>query len=67
MRKQSIELHHGFLEANFGFDWLNHQVVDWVQRIAIFLQKTQTGQLNWNILGIAGTLLIVLALLWSYQ
>jgi NADH-quinone oxidoreductase subunit L len=67
MRKQSIELPHEFFDASFGFDWLNYQVVDWIQRIAIFLQKTQTGQLNWNILGIVGALLIVLALLWSYQ
>jgi NADH-quinone oxidoreductase subunit L len=74
--KQSVDLHDALsmegrfsslFETSFGFDWLNQQVTDWVQRIAIFLQKTQTGQLNWNILGIAGALLIVLALLWSYQ
>jgi LPXTG-motif cell wall-anchored protein len=30
------------------------------------LQKTQTGQLNWNVMGILGALLVVLAfLLWS--
>jgi NADH-quinone oxidoreductase subunit L len=53
------------VETSFGFEWLNHQAADQVRRIAAFLQKTQTGQLNWNILGIAGTLVIVLALLWQ--
>lgn len=76
MTKQASEFHRMFsterrfdalFETSFGFDWLNQQVTDWVGRIAMFLQKTQTGQLNWNILSIAGALLIVLALLWSYQ
>jgi NADH-quinone oxidoreductase subunit L len=76
MTEQASEFHRKFsterrfdalFETSFGFDWLNQQVTDWVGRIAMFLQKTQTGQLNWNILGIAGALLIVLAVLWSYQ
>jgi NADH-quinone oxidoreductase subunit L len=52
------------VETSFGFEWLNQQVVNQTRRIATFLQKTQTGQLNWNIFGIAGALLIVLVLLW---
>lgn len=50
-------------ESSFGFEWINRQVVAGVQRLAAILQKTQTGQLNWNILGIVGALLIVLAIL----
>lgn len=76
MEKQSVDLHDALsiegsfstlFETSFGFGWLNQQVTNCVGRIAMFLQKSQTGQLNWNILGIAGALLIVLALLWSYQ
>ena len=51
-------------ESGFGFESLNRQLVAWTQHIAAILQKTQTGQLNWNILGIAGALLIVLVVLW---
>ena len=53
-----------FAESGFGFEPLNRQFVAWTQRSAVLLQKTQTGQLNWNILGIAGALLMVLTLLW---
>jgi hypothetical protein len=52
------------VESGFGFEPLNGQVAAWVQRTASFVQKTQTGQLNWNILGIVAALLTVLALLW---
>lgn len=51
-------------ESGFGFEPLNRQLVAWTQRTATILQKTQTGQLNWNILGIAGALLMVLVVLW---
>jgi NADH-quinone oxidoreductase subunit L len=51
-------------ESGFGFEPLNRLVVDWTSRSATILQKTQTGQLNWNILGIAGALLMVLVVLW---
>jgi LPXTG-motif cell wall-anchored protein len=33
-------------------------------RIAAQLSATQTGELNWNILGIIGALLVVLVVLW---
>lgn len=51
-------------EGSFGFESLNRQLVILTQRTAAILQKTQTGQLNWNILGIAGALLMVLVVLW---
>ena len=45
---------------------MNHFVVDTVSKFAENLRATQTGQLNWNILGIIGALFIVLAmLLWG--
>jgi len=43
-------------EADFGFERLN-------QRIVAALRVTQTGLLNWNVLGIVGGLVIVLAVL----
>lgn len=50
--------------ASFGFEPLNRGVVYGVERAAFLLQKTQTGQMNWNILGIIGALLMVLVILW---
>ncbi|MBK9210733.1 MAG: hypothetical protein IPL71_21600 [Anaerolineales bacterium] len=45
---------------------MNHFVVNTVSKFAESLRATQTGELNWNILGIIGALFIVLAvLLWG--
>ncbi|HEY3310246.1 MAG TPA: NADH-quinone oxidoreductase subunit L [Anaerolineales bacterium] len=51
------------VDSSFGFEWLNRRVTAAVGGFARLLQKTQTGELNWNILGIIGTLLVVLAIL----
>ncbi|MBK6794448.1 MAG: NADH-quinone oxidoreductase subunit L [Anaerolineales bacterium] len=51
---------------SFGFDWLNRQVTFNTFKFATVLQETQTGKLNWNVIGILGALLIVLVfLIWS--
>lgn len=50
-------------QHDFGFEWLNHQVVNGVQGFAAAWQPTQTGQLNWNMVGIVGGLMIVLLVL----
>ncbi|MBE0682614.1 MAG: NADH-quinone oxidoreductase subunit L [Anaerolineales bacterium] len=53
-------------ESSFGFESVNHFVVNTVSKFSESLRVTQTGQLNWNILGIIGALFIVLAvLLWG--
>jgi NADH-quinone oxidoreductase subunit L len=53
-------------ESSFGFESVNHFVVSTVSKFAESLRATQTGQLNWNILGIIGALFVVLAmLLWG--
>jgi NADH-quinone oxidoreductase subunit L len=50
----------------FGFDWLNDQFVATTQATAAALQRTQTGQLNWNVAGIVTALILVaIFLLWS--
>jgi NADH-quinone oxidoreductase subunit L len=49
--------------ADFGFGWLNRVIVRGVKGIAQELSVTQTGQLNWNVLGIVGGLVIVLVIL----
>ncbi|HLF28915.1 MAG TPA: NADH-quinone oxidoreductase subunit L [Anaerolineae bacterium] len=55
-----------FAADGLGFEWLNRRIVDATKSIATALRATQTGQLNWNIAGIVGGLLVVLALLaWS--
>lgn len=52
------------VETSFGFDSLNTVIVQIVSRFAERLRATQTGELNWNILGIISGLLIVLVVLW---
>jgi len=49
--------------GDFGFEWLNRRVISLTQGTATVLQITQTGQLNWNVLGIVGALLIILAIM----
>ena len=39
------------------------QVVKWTQTAAKKLRVTQTGHLNWNVVGIVGGLVIVLIIL----
>jgi len=48
------------LEAGFGFDALNRQIVQGVKRTAAFVQIAQTGQLNWNVAGIVTGLVVIL-------
>ncbi|MCS7221424.1 MAG: NADH-quinone oxidoreductase subunit L [Anaerolineae bacterium] len=48
--------------ADFGFEQVNRHVVSWTQTAATALRATQTGQLNWNMVGIVGGLVIVLAI-----
>jgi NADH-quinone oxidoreductase subunit L len=50
-------------EKSFGFEWINQQIIRGTQRIAEGLRRTQTGQLNWNVVGIIGGLVIVLIVL----
>jgi NADH-quinone oxidoreductase subunit L len=49
--------------ADFYFAWLNGAIVRTVRSVAEELSVTQTGQLNWNVLGLAAGLAAVLALL----
>lgn len=67
-RSQAAVSPHGLVEAvgrtSFGFDWLNGQVTQGVHQMAAFLQKTQTGQMNWNLFGIVAALAAVLLALW---
>ncbi len=48
---------------DFGFEWLNYRIVDATKYAANKLRITQTGELNWNVLGIVGGLVIVLVVL----
>jgi NADH-quinone oxidoreductase subunit L len=52
------------VETSFGFDTLNLWIVRGVSSSAERLRATQTGELNWNILGIFSGLLVVLVILW---
>ena len=51
---------------DFGFEWLNRQIVKLTQIVAETSRATQTGQLNWNVAGIVGGLVLVLGfIVWS--
>jgi NADH-quinone oxidoreductase subunit L len=53
-----------FVETSFGFESLNRLIVRGTYKFAEQLSLTQTGELNWNILGIVSALLVVLLVLW---
>ena len=53
-----------FVETSFGFEPINQAIVQVISRSAERLRATQTGELNWNILGIISGLLVVLLVLW---
>jgi len=49
--------------GDFGFAWLDEAIVRTAQGTAEKLSLTQTGQLNWNVLGVVAGLVVVLAFL----
>jgi NADH-quinone oxidoreductase subunit L len=53
-----------FVESSFGFEALNRLFLKGTYQVAEWLSLTQTGELNWNILGIVSALLVVLIVLW---
>lgn len=60
------DLFHPVMQAaanDFGFEWINRQIVAWTKTGADVLRVTQTGRLGWNVLGIVGGLVIVLVIL----
>jgi NADH-quinone oxidoreductase subunit L len=50
-------------EASFGFEAINRGVVKIVQAGAEELRVTQTGLVNWNVLGVVAGLVVVLIIL----
>jgi NADH-quinone oxidoreductase subunit L len=67
-RAESLSAAAGWLspvvESAFGLEPVNRLVVQGVSALALRFSRAQTGELNWNILGIIGALLMVLILLW---
>ncbi len=55
------------VDSSFGFEPLNRFVVQATYKVSEGFSKTQTGELNWNILGIVAALLVVLIVLWVYK
>jgi NADH-quinone oxidoreductase subunit L len=65
-RKHLVKFTQAFkpvIAGGLGFEWINQQIVNLTQRTATALQRTQTGQLNWNIAGILAGLVIILIIL----
>ena len=52
-----------FAQNGFGFEWLNQEVINLMKGLSSAMRVTQTGQLNWNIVGIVGGLGILLTIL----
>ncbi len=48
---------------DFGFEWINRRIVDGTRATADALRVTQTGYVNWNVLGILGGMIVVLVVL----
>ena len=58
----------GIVDASFGLEPVNAHVVSDMKMLSAVFSKAQTGELNWNILGILGGLLLVLVvLMWGAQ
>jgi NADH-quinone oxidoreductase subunit L len=53
----------GFVERGMGFEWLNRQVINATTNTAAVLSRTQTGYLNWNVVGIIAALIVLLSIL----
>jgi NADH-quinone oxidoreductase subunit L len=63
---QSLRGVGNIAEASFGFEAINRAVVKGVQSGAEALRNTQTGLLNWNILGlVAGLVVVLVVLMWG--
>lgn len=52
-----------FTQAGSGFEWLNKQITDLTAGASSALSYTQTGTLSWNVVGILGGLILLLALI----
>lgn len=52
-----------FTQAGSGFEWINKQVIRITTGASSVLSLSQTGILNWNVVGIIAGLIILLALL----
>jgi NADH-quinone oxidoreductase subunit L len=52
-----------FTQAGSGFEWINQQIINATTGAASALRRTQTGSLSWNVAGIAGGLILLLALI----
>ncbi len=51
---------------DFGFEWLNGRMTGVTNETTRLLSRLQTGQLNWNVIGIGGGLVFVLVyLMWG--
>lgn len=52
-----------FTQAGSGFEWVNKQIVSITSQAASGLRLTQTGALSWNVVGIVGGLILLLAII----
>ena len=51
------------IASGLGFEWLNQRIVNLTRWAGSALQLTQTGQLNWNVAGILGGVVLILLIL----
>jgi NADH-quinone oxidoreductase subunit L len=58
-----LEPFNWLVETMFGLERLNQAVVSLTLKTAAALRRTQTGQLNWNIVGIFAGIAMILAIL----
>ena len=59
---QALAVSDEFIRQGFGFEQINQYIIHVTRNTAESIRKLQTGQLNWNILGIMLGLVVVLVL-----
>ncbi len=58
---EAVSVVGGAASADFGFEWLNRAILRGAVAAGQALRRTQTGWVNWNLAGMAGGLVLVLA------
>lgn len=61
--RRSLTLPARFAAGGLGFEWVNARIVGATRGAAELIRVSQTGQLNWNVAGIVGGLILTLLIL----
>ena len=57
---------YNFMRMGYGFDWVYGKFVDLLKTGSWGAKRVQTGDANYNVIGIVLALVILLAVFWFY-